>query len=255
MPVERSVKSAGRALAVLDLFEKLRRPARAGEIAKLLEYPQSSTSFLLNEMRKLGYLNHDAATRQFAPTMRVALLGGWIQAGPVGRSTLFDLVHRVHEKTKITSLLCTQNGQEVQYIHVAARFASPKLALRPGTLRPICRSAPGLVLLSECDDAEIGKLVRSINAQSPYSEKVQADAVMRKVQQTRANGYAWITGGVFKGIGSVAVRLPFDDILKKPLVLSIAGSASLIKRSHQDLARILQESIAEFSSAQSSKDI
>jgi DNA-binding IclR family transcriptional regulator len=240
---ERSVKSARRALEVLDLYEKLRRPASVGEVARLLAYPQSSTSFLMNDLRRLGYLNYDAETRRFAPTMRVALLGGWIHAGTFGRSEIFGLLERVRDLTGMTTLLCTQNGVEVQYMHVVETGMSPKLALRPGTARPICRAAGGLVLLAERSDAEIGRLVRSINAGATGRQREDLAKVMRTVQRTRREGYAWIYGGVFADIGSVGVRLPFNDILDKPLVLAVAGPASRIRRQHRALAAILQREI------------
>ena len=218
MAGERSVKSARRALEILDLYEKLRRPAAVGEVARLLAYPQSSTSFLMNDLRRLGYLNYDAETRRFAPTMRVALLGGWIQAGTFGRSEIFGLLERVRELTGMTTLLCTQNGVEVQYMHVIETGASPhKLSLRPGTARPICRAAGGLVLLAERSDAEIGRIVRSINATATGKQREDPARVMRHVQRTRREGYGWIFGGVFmsmpgSGLNSAGFAgLPHSD--------------------------------------------
>jgi DNA-binding IclR family transcriptional regulator len=245
MAGERSVKSARRALEILDLFEKLRRPASVGEIAALLGYPQSSTSFLVNDLRRTGYLNHDRETRRFAPTMRVALLGGWIHAGGLGRTELFDMLGRIRDLAGMTSLLCTQNGVEVQYMCVMEARRSPKLALRPGTLRPICRSAGGLVLLADRTDAEIGRIVRSINADEASRQEDLA-RTLRHVARTRQDGYGWIAGGVFKEIGSVAMRLPFNDILDKPLVVTIAGPASRIRVEHVVLSAILREQIAAY---------
>jgi DNA-binding IclR family transcriptional regulator len=248
MTGERSVKSARRALEILDLFEKLRRPASVGEIAAMLGYPQSSTSFLVNDLRRTGYLNHDRETRRFAPTMRVALLGGWIHAGSLGRTELFDMLGRIRDLAGMTSLLCTQNGVEVQYMCVMEAHRSPKLALRPGTLRPICRSAGGLVLLADRSDAEIGRIVRSINA-DPAARQEDLERTLRHVARTRQDGYGWIAGGVFRTIGSVAMRLPFNDILDKPLVVTIAGPASRIRTGHAALSAILREQIAAYCQA------
>ncbi|TXL77115.1 helix-turn-helix domain-containing protein [Vineibacter terrae] len=244
MAAERSVKSARRALEILDLYEKLRRPAAVGEIAAMLGYPQSSTSFLMNDLRRTGYLNYDTETRRFAPTMRVALLGGWIHAGTFGRNEIFGLLARVRELTRMTTMLCTQNGVELQYMYVIeARRSSSKLALRPGTSRPICRGAGGLVLLAERTDAEVGRIVRLINA-TAAAQHEDLGCVLRHVGRTRRDGYGWITNGVFRDVGSVAVRLPFNDILNKPLVLSVAGSARRIRAEHRLLADVLRKQVA-----------
>ena len=39
------------------------------------------------------------------------------------------------------------------------------------------------------------------------------------------------------------MRLPFNDILDKPLVLAVAGPASRVRRQHRALASILQREI------------
>ena len=241
----RSVKSARRALEVLDLFEKLRRPAAIGEIAAMLGYPQSSTSFLLNDLRRTGYLNYDLETRCFAPTIRVALLGSWIHAGACGRDEISELLTGVRDLARMTTLLATQNGLDLQYVHVIETRQTPKLALRPGTLRPLCRGAGGLALLAERSDADIGRLVRSINADTAGTHE-DLRRVLRYVDRTRRDGYAWIVGGVFPNIGSVAVRLPFNDILDKPLGLMIAGPAWRIRSEHRALGTMLRTELARF---------
>lgn len=235
----RLVKSARRALEVLDLFEKLRRPAAVGEIANVLGYPQSSTSFLLNDLRRTGYLNYDLETRHFAPTIRVALLGSWIHAGNYGRNEIFRLLTEVRDLARMTTLLATQNGLDLQYVHIVDAGQTPKLALRSGTLRPLCRGAGGLVLLAERTDADIGRLVRSINA-GAAGTRVDLRRVLRYVYRARQDGYAWVIGGVSSNIGSVAVRLPFNDIFDKPLGLMIAGPAWRIRAEHRALGAMLR---------------
>ena len=46
------------------------------EIAELLGYPSSSTSALVNSLKQLGYLNFNVETHEFAPSVRIGLVGG-----------------------------------------------------------------------------------------------------------------------------------------------------------------------------------
>ncbi|HYF18084.1 MAG TPA: helix-turn-helix domain-containing protein [Ramlibacter sp.] len=80
----RTVKSAVRALEVLELFDRLQREASVGEVARLLGYPLSSTSVLLSTMMGCGYLRAGAAQHTYVPTPRLARLGAWI--GPFWNS-------------------------------------------------------------------------------------------------------------------------------------------------------------------------
>jgi DNA-binding IclR family transcriptional regulator len=247
----RSVKSAKRALEILELYERLRRPAGVNEMADLLGYPQSSTSMLVNSLKNLGYLSYNPADRTFAPSMRIALIGEWIRLGEVGRSELLELMNHLQRDTGGTVILSTRHMTMVQYIHIVAPTAPQKAdrRVRParlvcaGALRPICRVAAGFVLLAECGDAEISKLVRSINAEASGSTVEELPRVMRDVERARELGYGCAVGGVLPTTGSIAIRLPYDDMFGKPLVLSISGQAAWIRENEEGLGRAMRNAL------------
>ncbi|MGZ3338702.1 MAG: helix-turn-helix domain-containing protein, partial [Reyranella sp.] len=53
-----AIKSAERALAILEYFQEKRRAATVGDIAGALSLPQSSTSMLVKCLVSLGYLEY-----------------------------------------------------------------------------------------------------------------------------------------------------------------------------------------------------
>jgi DNA-binding IclR family transcriptional regulator len=75
---ENVVKSAARVLEVFEYFAGRKTPATVGEVCSALGYPQSSTSVLLKSLLTLGYLSYDSGTRRYAPSVKVASLGNWI---------------------------------------------------------------------------------------------------------------------------------------------------------------------------------
>src|SRR3546814_21202607 len=80
-PIEqKTVKSAGRVLEILEYFDDLQRQSTVMEIADALGYPQSSTSALLRSLVGMGYLNYDAHARSYITSTRVALLGSWVNS-------------------------------------------------------------------------------------------------------------------------------------------------------------------------------
>lgn len=240
-----SVKSARRAMEVMELFEKLRRPLGVLEIARLLEYPQSSASLLVNALAEMGYLNLDSRTRKFAPALRLALLGNWIQGHGTDASRLIALLREVSVATRETAVLSRQNALNVQYVHLVEYVPRGRLVARPGALRPLCRSAPGLVMLARHPDPRIALIVRQL-ADSGAGREDVAD-VMARVRAMRETGYAWIAGRFDPAIGSVAVPLPFGDVFDKPLVLSIAGAAGRIRSQHARLGGQLLDIVSRAS--------
>ena len=68
--IESVIKSARRALEVLEYLDEVRSDASVMEIARALNYPQSSTSVLLRSLTSTGYLSYDPQRRRYAPTLR-----------------------------------------------------------------------------------------------------------------------------------------------------------------------------------------
>lgn len=240
------VKSARRALEILERFEALQRPASVGEIATELGYPVSSTSVLLRTMEELGYLSYDAHSRQFAPTVRVGFMGDWILNGHPGRARLKSLLHDARRLTAMTALLATRNGLDAQYLFVLRaqemNFESRRPAM--GTIRSILTASPGIMLLAELPDAQIELIVRGVKATQRTSASLEQ--VMNSVDDARRLGYAWNVGPRFPDVGSVSMRLPIDDMFGKPLVMSVAGAGTTIAAEHARIAGVLRRLVSRF---------
>lgn len=240
------VKSAQRVLEILERFESDMRPMGVSELAGRLGYPLSSTSELLNTLTRLGYLNYDASSRKFAPTMSTAMLGDWVVSKDPARSQIKGLMQDACRLTGATSVLGTRNGLDVQYIHVLRGPELNFLSRSPGagTLRPILRSSAGIALLAGMDDRQIALIVRRVNA--TRGESIPLAQVMAGVQQARDNGYAWGASGVYRDVGSLSVRLPIDDVFGKPLVLTVAGAAHWVSTEHRRIAGTIRRLVGRF---------
>jgi DNA-binding IclR family transcriptional regulator len=237
------VKSAQRTLEVLELFEKLRRPVRVSEIAKLLRYPQSSTSVLVNSLRRLGYLNFDPDTHSFAPSIRMALMGGYLTFDGVDSGQILDMLSSVRDRTGCATILSTRNNQHLQYVYTLDAPSEVLVSLTPGALRPLTRSAAGIVLLTKCGEAEVGRILRRWNARREADDRDALASVLAEIEAARESGHAFLLRRLEPTMGSLAVLLPFRDSFGKPLAVSISGSADRMERVHEDLLRIIHEEI------------
>src|SRR6185369_37139 len=141
------VKSAGRVLKILELFDVLRREAPVYEVSELLDLPQSSTSVLLRTMVVMGYLQFNPKTRAFSPTTRVALLGNWINGPMISDGLLTRLLHRVNARTGQGVLVAVRNRIWSEYIHVVQATNPVRLFIVKGLRRPLIQSGTGLMLL------------------------------------------------------------------------------------------------------------
>lgn len=249
------IKSAGRALQILELFDLLQRESTVVEISELLKLPQSSTSMLLRSLVRMGYLAHDPHARTFIPTMSVALLGNWIDRNVISDGGLLLLMKRLNRQTGQAVVLASQNGLFARYIHVIQATAAARLYIVQGSLRSLVRSGVGYVLLSRKDDTSARKLALRINAdQKDDADKVNIPELFEEIRKVREQGYALTTNLVTLGGGVLAMHLPGSEEADGPLVIALAGITEVLRARESDFLDIMRQEIGNYGLAVSASE-
>lgn len=240
------MKSAQRVFQILEFFEQEQHPATLSEIALHLGYPVSSTSMLVRSMISLGYLGLDPASRKISPTLRVGLLGNWVQTGNLRSRDITDLVSKAKEVTGLTATVATLDDMDAQYIHVIRAIARDYRSLKPacGTRRPVSRCAVGVLLLSRLADRTIELYIRKLGALR--RDVNDFDDLRLSIALCRQRGYAAVAGKLVHDLGDVAVHLPCQDAFAKPMALSVGASANKIMLDHEQIADRLQDVVHSF---------
>jgi DNA-binding IclR family transcriptional regulator len=242
----RSVKSAERTLALFELFSMRQRPLTVGRIASELEMPQASASMLLANLRELGYVTYDRLERTYTPTIRVALLGSWInhQFDEAGSLTarLTELQDRVDE----TVFVGIQNGAYGQYVLVLHRHKVRSMQIRSGQFKLLTASAMGRVLLSLKTDEEVLQYVRRCNAEAQEARlRVVASEFLGVVEQVRRTGYAQTRGDVTPTFGAIAVTLPAPMGLM-PMAIGVGVPVERMEAAAPNIIDTLNDLKADF---------
>jgi len=248
------VKSAGRVLKILELFDVLRREAPVSEVSDLLNFPQSSTSVLLRSMVVMGYLTFNPKTRAFSPTTRVALLGNWINGAMISEGLLTRLLHRVNARTGQGVLVAVRNRIWSEYIHVVQATTPVRLFIVKGLRRPLIQSGTGLMLLSSLPDPDIKRIAVRTNAEAaPGKPQCCILTLMEQVEAVRKQGWACTFDTVVKGGGMIAVRLPqVGD--EEQLVIGVAGITKDLRENRDSYLTILREEIAHYVAQRSTNE-
>ncbi|WP_423199659.1 MULTISPECIES: IclR family transcriptional regulator [unclassified Cupriavidus] len=242
LPYGKTVGSIHRSLEVLELFAVEQRALTVGEVAQRLGYPQSSTSVLLHGLSDLGYLYHDRHTRTFQPTLRVSFLGMWVHQRVLAQGNLLEFMETLASRSGHVVMLAMQNGIHAQYIHIVSARSS-RVGLKPGLLRPICRSAVGKVLLSTMADDEVLRIVRNVSAMEiDFPEPVDGKALMREIDECRRTGFAFSVDSVTQGSSVIATRLP-ASLGGQALAIGIGVHSWQREALQQAMMDLLRESI------------
>ena len=238
------VKSAERAVAVFELFERRRRPLSLDAVRKALGYPLSSTAALLKSLVALGYLDYDRRTRSYFPTMRLAGLGHWIEGALFGDGKVLKLMRRLHRATGETVMLATQSDLSAQYVHAVQGGEPLGAAVPVGTLRPLANSGMGWLLLSRHAEADIEKLCRRIDIET--GKRVDRAALKRNIAAVRRDGYVFSRHTVRRGTGIIAMLLP-ERVLGRTFAIGVAGSVAALERKQAAILVSLRRGMARLS--------
>jgi DNA-binding IclR family transcriptional regulator len=242
------IKSAARVLELFEFFAECRRPMSVTDVVRGLDYPQSSASALLKSLTKLGYLDYDRFERLYVPTLRVALFGGWVQDQLFSQRSLSHLIDDVHAASKGQAvILGMQNDIYVQYIHLAqlSRQDLPTWYIKPGSLRPLCRSATGRILLSRKTDVEVQQLLWRINAEEAPEHRLQVGDLLKELEKIRQDGYAYTEGTVKTDSGVIAVEMPTPPS-QPPMALGIGGPIETLRREKNRYLDLLRQALQPY---------
>jgi IclR family acetate operon transcriptional repressor len=233
------VKSAVRVLHVLEFFDQARRRASVAEVAEHHGWPHSSTSVLMRSLVGMGYLDYDVGTRTYLPSMRVALLGDWLQSTAFPNAELLQLLEHLNQETGETIVLAAQNGLHAQYLRVLQGTNVLRMHLHIGALRPLLNSGTGRMLITTMDDATIKNLAKKHNAQFP-DKPLNANEVLARLAVDREKGYAMSIHQVTPYSGVIATLLPTGPG-QKPIAIGVAGlSQKLISEEERYVAAMRQ---------------
>ena len=211
----KSIKSAQRVFEVLEYFDAEHQEANVTDIARRYGYPQSSASELLSYMVSLGYLRRGSRSRFFCLSMRVAMLGTWVQPQLMRNGRLLKLIDELAEETAGTIVLATNTGVRLQCLHVVRRGDEAPIQ---GDILPLLHSAEGRALLLTSDRELVRKYVHRLNSEATdEAERLKFDDLAADLDESSARGYVRRVDG---NIASFAILIPNAD-RSEPLALGV----------------------------------
>jgi DNA-binding IclR family transcriptional regulator len=185
------IKSAIRALEILELFSLCRRPLSVTDVADQLAIPQSSSSVMLQALCTAGFVERDQQTRRYLPGIRAVFLGNWIHDQLFSDGSLLHTLDDLGLRHGAQVRLAIRSGIYALYVYVGGPSSDDDPGLvRPGSLMPICHDPLGTMLLAKAGEAEVGAVVRHANAVNGTElPAINVDSFIQKLRRCRAAGY------------------------------------------------------------------
>lgn len=249
-----SVKSAVRALEVLELFANRRTPLRAWEIGEALEYPQSSTTMLLKSLMSMGHLSYDRIQRTYFPTVRVTSLGDWVMQHVFDDGKLIELIEDVGRACGETTGLAVRNDIYVQYLRVVestrdgTEEANVKSSVTTARMYVLSDSVAGLALLSQLPTRAAERICRLINARMNFgAPRLNVEGMLDQLARINADGYCLKVAVHAPDRVTLAMPL-YASRHELPLAIGVCGPAERMQGREREMTAVIREAAARYSS-------
>ena len=203
------VKSAGRVLDILELFASSERPLALRDVASILGLPKSSAHMLLGTLERRGYIvrvTRDSYSLTAAPDDT----GGWVGgvAGHVFRAAQPVLERLLRQIGETVVLGMPTPGLDIRIVShrvspQAIRYDISDVPVIPG----YC-TAMGHMILCHLPEEEVrAYLARTELTRLTPRTLTDPEAIMARLHQCRARGYALNIDERFEGASGAAVAV------------------------------------------------
>lgn len=202
-----SVKSAVRALEILETVVAMGRPMSANEIGTIKPIPASSMSYLLTTLVSLGYLVRDGRNYAAGPALARLSPAG---SGTTLRESVRPLVESIRDKIDETAAFFIPRDYEIEAIASAISGQALRYAVEEGRRAPLHAFAAGKALLATLEPHRLDEYFSTVMRDRFTPNTItDADALRRELDLIRNTGISHVREEYTLGIcalGKVAWR-------------------------------------------------
>jgi DNA-binding IclR family transcriptional regulator len=244
------VKSAERALAILELLTRHERPLTFTEIARTLRYPRSSLHGLLRTLVDRGWAEFDPARRSYTLGIRTLEAGNAYNRslGLVDRA--LPLMEHIRDTLDETVHLAVLDGVHNVYIAKVDGRQTLTLASEVGRRLPAYATGVGKVLLAGLPPEELEARLNEMDLVPVTSRTItDKDKLRRHLALVRQRGFSVDNEEYTLGIRCLAV--PIYDVNRRTVAaLSVSVPAIRFTPAHRQRAhRLLVDAAYRLSAA------
>ncbi len=244
MPPSDSIRSADRALGILQCFGAENPELSLVEICRKIDLAPSTTTRLLSTLEKRGFLSRDADTKRYCLGPQIAQLGAVCFANLDLRKVALGHMAALRDSCGENVSLYVQRGAHRVCIERVDGTFTLRRVIQVGDFLPINKGAPGKMLLSYAEAA----LQEEILAQTPGLSA-------RNLARIRKDGYVVAHGEREEGVSSIAAPI-FNARNEMAASLSVSGAGArfadaalpekinLVRRTAYEISRALGSDLA-----------
>lgn len=208
MPDKDHIKSVEKCFVILDCLHNGRRLMTLEEITQATGYKKTTCFRLLKTLRTLGIveLSPDTKKYQFGP--HLAALGLTALKNMNLRNTALPILQELRDETGETVNLTILSGSEILYVERIMSDYLVNVNVNIGDRLPVHCASMGKVIMAYLPEDRLEKIISSVTfVKKTDNTIVSRSALVRELEQIRADGYAINDEELEKGLRAVAAPI------------------------------------------------
>lgn len=205
-----SVKSANRALDILEYVADATEPPTFSRLLGDLGVPRSSLFHLLNNLLTRGYLEQEGAGGRYRLGRRVEQLAARLK-GPTLAAAVLPHLRALSDTLNETSGFNVWVGDSVEAIATAMGRQALAFTMKVGERAPLYAVSSGKIVLSRMNNAELGAYLDRVEFQPITERTLQSKAALRRdIGVARKDGFAYSHEEFTPGITGISTAVVKD---------------------------------------------
>lgn len=218
-------------LKVLNRIAHADAPVGVTAMAKEMGLEKSNVHRTLTTLLTLGYVERDAATGRYGPTLKVWELGmKVVTRHPMVRAAR-PFMQMLHQQTQETIYLTILDGGDCIYLDQIRAPMPVRTTPVPGHRVPALFPASGRVQLAFQPNAE--EIVNTFRNSHPRGKEIKLAATLKEFALIRQQGVAITESGWSSGINSIAGAI-IDRAGIAGAAIAVCGPAERLTRERMD---------------------
>lgn len=208
MPDKDHIKSIEKCFVILDCLHASQRLLTLEEIHQITGYKKTTCFRLLKTMRSLGLVELSPGKKKYRYGPRLAALGLSALKNFNLRQSALPILQQLRDQTGETVNLTILSGSEILYVERIMSDYLVNVNVNVGDRLPVYCASMGKVILAYLSESRLEKILSSIHL-VPRTDKtiVSRSALLKELEQIRANGFAINDEELEKGLRAVAAPI------------------------------------------------
>lgn len=240
------VKSARRALEIIDLITSLERSTTFAAIGHRLQIPDSSLHALLVTLVTAGWLEHHERERTYSLGLRALAAGNAYLRTVSLPERAQPIAEQLRDEFGDTVQVAVRDGRHIVYVVKVDGHGAVNLASEVGRRFPAHATALGKALLSDLAREEFDMVLADATLERLTSNTfTDREALYEELTRIKAQGFSVDEEEFSEGVRGVAVPVR-DQSRRVVAALSVAGLKGRISddRKQHMIARLREASTA-----------